>query len=160
MKKKFMKLSTVSAMTSIALLAAPMMNVYAQGTVQGTTATFDKYLVMEKNANVPNATFDFTVSTPTEDEMNSVANPTNTHLTVRKGIGAPTASSTTFAPGDETFSSKQRTRTATSSTSATDLQEDQVEGLTATKKYAKKTSTVDFSNVTFSEPGVYRYKVT
>ena len=60
-------------MTSIALLAAPMMNVYAQGTVQGTTATFDKYLVMEKNANVPNATFDFTVSTPTEDEMNSVA---------------------------------------------------------------------------------------
>lgn len=160
MKKKFMKLSTVSAMTSIALLAGPMMNVYAQGTVKGTTATFDKYLVMEKNANVPNATFTFNISTPTDDEMQSVANPTNTQLTVRKGIGAPIASPTTFAPGDETFGTLQKTRTATTSTSATDFQDDQVEGLAATKKYAKKTSTVDFSKVTFSEPGVYRYKVT
>lgn len=136
----------------------------------GTTTTFDKYLVMKKNANVPNATFSYTVSIPTDDEMKTLPNPEDTNgtnLTVRKGIGSPTASSTTFTAGDQTFDSAQKSRTNTGSKTYEAKEDDQVTlgdghklGQNGDRKYAKKTSTVDFSGVTFSEPGVYRYKIT
>ncbi|BBH25306.1 hypothetical protein SG0102_02400 [Intestinibaculum porci] len=128
-----------------------------------TKTTFDKYLVMKKNANVPNATFSYTVSIPTDDEMKSLPNPEDTNgtnLTIRKGIGSPTASSTTFEAGDQTFDSAQTVRTNTDSKTYDEKTADQVIGLDKDHKYAKQTSTVDFSKVTFSEPGVYRYKIT
>lgn len=131
--------------------------------VAGTTTTFDKYLVMKRNANVPNATFSYTISVPTDDEMKELANPEDTNgtnLTVRKGIGAPTVSSTTFNAGDQTFDDVQKGRPNKTSTDYNDQQNDDVDGLDETKKYAKKTATVDFKGVTFNEPGVYRYKIT
>lgn len=163
-KKRFYGLKTAAvvaaAVMTVAGTAAPAFA--ATTPVAGTSTTFDKYLVMKKNANVPNATFSYTVSIPTDDEMKTLPNPEDTNgtnLTVRKGIGSPTASSTTFTADDKTFDSAQTARTNTSSVKTTDLKEDQVT-LGDNQKYAKQTSTVDFSKVTFSEPGVYRYKVT
>lgn len=177
--KKGKKLSTASALSAVLMVGAIMNAVPAFAandmgatanpsatvttkTVAGTKTTFDKYLVMKKNANVPNATFSYTVSIPTDDEMKSLPNPEDTNgtnLTVRKGIGSPTASSTTFAAGDQTFDSAQTVRTNTGSKTYDEKTADQVT-LDENHKYAKHTSTVDFSKVTFSEPGVYRYKIT
>ena len=163
--KKRNKLHTASVLSAV-LMAGAIMNAVpafaATTPVAGTTTTFDKYLVMKKNANVPNATFSYKVSIPTDDEMRSLPNleDTNgTNLTVRKGIGAPTVSSTTFAAGDQTFDSAQKSRTNKSSSTYDAAEDDQVT-LDENHKYAKHTSTVDFSKVTFSEPGVYRYKIT
>lgn len=170
MKKKKRNIRSITTAALIAAMGiAPAVSAvptYAATTpVAGTTTatTFDKYLVMKRNANVPNATFSYTVSIPTDAEMESLPNPEDTNgtnLTVRKGIGAPTASDTTFKAGDQTFDAAQKARTNTSSKTYDAKEDDQVNGLDATKKYAKKTSTVDFSSVTFHEPGVYRYKVT
>ena len=165
--KKRNKLHTASALSAV-LMAGAIMNAtpaFAAAPttpVVGPTTTFDKYLVMKKNANVPNATFSYTISIPTDDEMNSLPNPEDTNgtnLTVRKGIGAPTVSSTEFKAGDQTFDSAQKSRTNQSSSSYGVAEDDQVT-LDKDHKYAKHTSTVDFSKVTFSEPGVYRYKIT
>ncbi|MEE3309202.1 MAG: hypothetical protein VZR57_08655, partial [Sharpea azabuensis] len=177
--KKGKKLNTASALSAV-LMAGAIMNAVpafaANGTratadpsatvttktVAGTKTTFDKYLVMKKNANVPNATFTYTIAVPSDTEMNSLPNleDTNgTNLTVRKGIGAPTVSSTEFKAGDQTFDSAQKSRTNTGSKTYDEKTADQVT-LDENHKYAKHTSTVDFSKVTFSEPGVYRYKIT
>ena len=163
-KKRFYGLKTAAVVAAAVMTAAgTAAPAFAATTpVVGTKTTFDKYLVMKKNANVPNATFSYTVSIPTDDEMAKLANPEDTNgtnLTVRKGIGAPTASSTEFKAGDQTFDSKQSVRTDKSSTGYDEAKEDQVT-LGDNQKYAKHTSTVDFSKVTFSEPGVYRYKIT
>lgn len=163
-KKRSYGLKTAAVIAAAVMTAAgTVAPAFAATTpVAGTSTTFDKYLVMKKNANVPNATFSYTVSIPTDDEMKTLPNPEDTNgtnLTVRKGIGAPTASSTTFAAGDQTFDSAQKSRTNTGSKTYDAKEDDQVT-LGDNQKYAKKTSTVDFSKVTFNEPGVYRYKIT
>lgn len=172
MKKKKRNIRSITTAALIAAMGiAPAVSAvptYAATTpVAGTKTTFDKYLVMKRNANVPNATFSYTVSIPSDDEMKSLPNPEDTNgtnLTVRKGIGEPTASTTTFAAGDQTFDGKQRVRTDKDSNAYDATADDQVGTdtikLDETKKYAKHTSTVDFSRVSFSEPGVYRYKIT
>ena len=167
MKKKKRNIRSITTAALIAAMGiAPAVSAvptYAAATpVTETKTTFDKYLVMKRNANVPNATFSYTVSIPSDDEMKSLPNPEDTNgtnLTVRKGIGAPTVSATTFAAGDQTFDSAQKSRTNTGSKTY-DAQEDDQVTLDKDHKYAKHTSTVDFSKVTFSEPGVYRYKIT
>ena len=167
MKKKKRNIRSITTAALIAAMGiAPAVSAvptYAATTpVAETKTTFDKYLVMKKNANVPNATFSYTIAAPSDTEMNALANPEDTNgtnLTVRKGIGAPTVSSTTFSAGDQTFDTVQKGRPNKTSTTYEDQQNDDVDGL-AGKKYAKKTATVDFSGVNFSEPGVYRYKIT
>lgn len=170
-KKRFYALKTAAVVAAAVMTAAgTTAPAFAATTPVAGTTTFDKYLVMKKNANVPNATFSYTVSIPTDDEMKTLPNPEDTigtNLTVKKGIGSPTASSTTFTAGDQTFDSAQKSRTNTGSKTYDAKEDDQVTlgdghklGQNGDRKYAKKTSTVDFSGVTFSEPGVYRYKIT
>lgn len=128
------------AVTAMPAHADPMLS------VKGTETTFDKYLVMDENANVPNATFTFSIAAGTAVAA-SGTNPAiyagnDSHVT-----GQPTLDSATvtFAPTDDTFSDKQEGDTVS---------------LDSNQKYAKKTVKVDFSKVTFNAPGIYRYKIT
>lgn len=187
---------------SVALLAGTIMSsavpTHAATTpVSGTTTTFDKYLVMKKNANVPNATFSYKVSIPDDSDVDTwlegaeeykTQDTNNTYLSVRKGIYGkgengekvlPTVTNTVFKAGDQTYDKVQKTRTNQESKSYTDKANDKVylyDGTTygyseyygdspdvvlkKGQKYAKHTATVDLSKITFSEPGVYRYKIT
>jgi len=147
--------ATVMAASSTAV---PAFASATKGPAEGGKTTFDKYLIMKNNANVPNATFSYKV-TPADDEIPTDTNGTN--LTVRKGIGTPTASSTEFKAGDQTFDKAQTVRTNSDSKTYDEKTADPVpQGLLDEGyKYAKHTSTVDFTGITFNEPGVYRYKV-
>lgn len=121
--------------------------------VTGESTTFDKYLVMDQEANVPNASFTYTIApgTPKNYDVD------HKKVEVLAGVGVPTMTDEdpntngyqlVFKPKDDTLNKTLQAG-------------DNVKNIDFTKQgYAKKTSTVDFSGVTFTEPGIYRYVIT
>ena len=108
--------------------------------VSGTSMQFQKALVMKSQANVPTITFEYSiepgaaVASQTPGKMEIIS------PSVAKGVqGVPTVNSASFAPGHATVTS--------------------ADGVTieSGKKAALENLTVDFSGVSFSEPGIYRY---
>lgn len=138
MKKHARFLATLLAAALLVAAALPSAFAFKYTAVEGTCTTFDKYLVMDVDANVPNATFAFTVAPGT-----AIA-ATENSVAVLAGIGTPTIADVTFAPTDSTTAGLP---------SDTDT-------ATAGQQYATQTAKVDFSGISFTEPGIYRYIVT
>lgn len=115
------------------------------------TTTFDKYLVMDKQAEVPKASFKYTVTAGTAKTYNAAGKKTevlagiDADKVTMAGVGTETANTITYKPGDATLNDKNA--------SVKDYDN-------GTEKYAKKTATLDFSACRFTEPGIYRYIVT
>lgn len=126
-------------------------------TIEGTkTTTFDKFLVMDKQANVPNATFTYAVTAgnakayDVDGKKFQVLAGVDANKITMAGVGADdaVANSIVFKQGD-------------GSDGAHEGKDQYVKDLDKTKqKYAMKTATLDFSKVQFTEPGVYRYVIT
>ena len=135
-----------------------------------TTTTFDKYLVMKKSATVPYADFLYTVSsdgatstTPTNEEVYpqvlipATAAGSDTTPVVWKGVRpdkvkvivgtseSAAKNKLVFTPADGTTDGEYRVGKGDIATSG--------------EKYVKKQFTLDFSEIHFAEPGVYRYYV-
>ncbi len=132
------------ALLGLCLMAASSLTLTARAAnytpVSGTATSFDKYLIIDKDANVPAASFDFSIA-PGEAMA-----ATENSMEVLAGAGTPVLSGpAVFTAGEEAYSSVQ-------SGDSLDL--------TADEKYAFKTINVDFSSVSFDEPGIYRYVIT
>ena len=108
--------------------------------VAGTTTDFTKYLVVSNDANIPAATFSFTV------EPGAAVAAGEGTLAVLAGLDADKVviEDTTFTAGQDTTAGAA---------------EDGIVNTTE-KKYAQNTVTVDLTQVRFPEPGVYRYIIT
>lgn len=140
------------AATLLLLISLLAMPVSAANTNVAPTSnlktTFNKYLVMDANANVPNAEFEFTIGAGTAVAATDglpaiyagIVSETKPIIGV-DNAGTVTAGNAVFKPDDTTTSG---TPTGTDST----------------KKYAQKTMTVDFSGISFTAPGIYRYIIT
>lgn len=153
MKKNLSRILSLALVLALCLaLALPA---FAAGSTYETeradgskeTVTFDKYLLMKNNANVPNATFTFTVSAGSAASAETgkfeiLAGPNPEKVKVNNVAKENTV---TFAVGDGT---------------STEAGSSTVQGLVDGKKYATKQITLDFSEVVFPEPGVYRYIIT
>lgn len=137
--KRFKKLMAILMATalimSIAAISASAENTYTP--VNGTNTQFNKYLVVDSDTNIPAISFNFTVAPGT-----AVAATSSTPA-ILAGVGTPSIATVTFTNGQ-----------ATSTEAPSDLT------LASGKKFAVQTATVDFSGVTFTEPGVYRYVIT
>lgn len=157
-----MKRRSITRMVSAAVVSAAMLlaatPVLAAGsnystTIEGTkTTTFDKYLVMDQYANVPNASFTYAVTAGTaqtydvdDKTFEVLAGVDADKVTITDQDTATAGNQLVFAPTDTTKTDENAS----------------VKGYDKdTQKYAMKTATVDFSAVTFTEPGVYRYVIT
>lgn len=115
------------------------------------TTTFDKYLVMDKQAEVPNASFKYAITAGTAKAYDvagkkfAVLAGVDADKVTMAGVGSATANTITYKQGDATLEDENA------------LVKDYYK---ETDKYAKKTATLDFSECRFTEPGIYRYIVT
>lgn len=146
------------AAAAMALTLASPFAALAAGTtytpVNGSADTFkfDKYLVMKNDANVPNYTAMFKIEAgsaiaadATKGKMEVLAGPV--------ANGAPSITGTAvFAPTDTPTAENAVPEGKTVTFSTSDVKTDE--------KFATKTLGVDFSGVSFDEPGVYRYTIT
>lgn len=114
---------------------------FSNTAASGGAVTFKKCFVVDSEASVPSETFNFTIA-PGTAQSYDVANQ---HFEVLAGVGTPTIGTATFSSSD------------TTSTTAADG-----DGVTLSdgQAYAVTTVSVDFSGVSFDEPGVYRYVIT
>ena len=151
--------------TAIAMAAAVMAGFAAPVCAAGVTYTgvnggsvkVEKYLIMDRNTNVPVVEFEYGIA------LGQSQNASSGNLMVfgaNSGSisGTPTVTNAVFANNTTTYNSVQTIPTDT----GTQLVENTLDPvtLTATQKYARASFTVDFTNVTFTEPGVYRYILT
>ena len=158
-EKITMKKKTIAKTGATMLTMAMLLNgttVFAAGKnytgVAGTTTTFDKYLVMDTQANIPNASFSYSITPGTPKSYNVGENK----FEILAGIGTPTMAGVDSSTANTIAFKQSDTITAT----GTAASGDQVKNLESTQKYVKKIATLDFSGITFTEPGVYRYVIT
>lgn len=146
-----------AAIMAAAMIMAQGMPVMAAGTNYGNviggtkTTTFDKYLVMDAQAQVPNVSFSYAVTAgqakayDVDGKKFEVLAGVDADKVTMAGVGSETAGTIAYAQGDAT------------------LQDDNAlvkDYDKAAEKYAKKTATLDFSACQFTEPGIYRYVIT
>lgn len=153
MKKK--TLAKFAAAFAAVTVIAGAMPVFAAGTdytteIGGTkTTTFEKYLVMDADANVPNASFTYAVTAGEavaySDTSIEILAGVDADKVTMAGVGSETANTIKYAPGD---------------TTANDVNTKVKNYDNKAQKYALKTATLDFSACAFKEPGVYRYVIT
>ena len=159
MKKRIIAKTGATMLTMAMLLNGT--TVFAAGTtnygptIEGTkTTTFDKFLLMDSQANVPNATFTYAVAAGNAKAYDVAGKK----FQVLAGVDADKI--TMAGVGDGAAANKIVFKQGDGSDTHDTTKDAYVKDLAAGKKYALKTATLDFSKVQFTEPGVYRYVIT
>lgn len=149
-KTRFRKRIVAMAASALLVAASVATALPAQAAVNEPPATnltwsFNKYLVMDKDANAPDVTFTFDIT------AGGAVDATGGNPAIYAGNdsqrveGTPTVGTADFDPLDTTYTQVQGSDKVT---------------LGADKAYAKKSVTVDFQSVKFKAPGIYRYIIT
>lgn len=139
-------LTAAASLVMLATCAVTAMPAHAANTaITGPSEVKIKsYLVIGKDANIPAATFTYDVTAGPEQNADATQNKGR----IEAGItpGAVEVQDAVFTAGEDTTVGNV-TAGGTIDASATDF------------KYAVKEITVDFSGVSFTAPGVYRYVI-
>ena len=122
----------------ISALAAPA-SAAGYTPIKGGEATFNKYLIVDEKANVPNVTFSYEIAPGT------AISATTSTVEVLPGVSGATVGTAAFSANDTKLTEKAAGDTVT---------------LDSGENYVKKTVTLDFTACSFDEPGIYRYILT
>lgn len=138
MKKSFRKAAALALSLALVMLCGICAFAASYTPVKGdASCSFKQFLIIDKSARIPKIEFSYSI-TP-----GSAVSASAGKMAVLAGVGLPTVGKAVFAEGEE-------------------VSETAVEGVTlgADQCFAQKTVAFDFTGVSFSEPGIYRYAVT
>lgn len=151
MKKKRMMAALALAMALGSTMPVCAAGMYSDAIGGEMEFSFSKYLVMDSEANVPNAEFTYAVTAGAAKSYDvagkkfQILAGVDADKVVMSGAAEGAGIKVAFAVGDATKNDENT----------------YVKGYdNAVQKYAEKSVTLDFSAVKFTEPGVYRYIVT
>lgn len=153
-RKRLASVLGASALT-VGTMLAPAMPVFAATSytgVSGSSVSIQKYLVMDSNAAVPNVTFNFSIVGESKANSNTYSGSDASKVT-----GSPVIGKAVFYELSTKYSSVQNS--VSTGVQVVTGKKDPVT-LEAGQSYARANVSVDFSGVTFKEPGIYRYKIT
>lgn len=136
--------------------------------IHGDTFTFDKYLVMENEAVVPNVSFTFKVEPASGTDLTTAEGSVFTLNPGPAGIKftADAANSVELIGESPTTQAKVSFKSADNDDTITEINKGtrtisfMTDTINDDEKFAEKLLTLDLSDVTFSQPGVYRYVIT
>ena len=158
-----MKKRTIAKTGATMLTMAMLLNgttVFAANTyagVNGEKVNIEKYLVVKSTATVPNVTFNFTITGKTAIDASADGVQVFAGDDASRVEGTPTIGTAVFTKDDVKHDTAQ------------DLESTGIKVVPGTKdpvtltpgqSYAKHDVSVDFTNVKFKEPGIYRYEIT
>lgn len=141
--KKFIKFFS-AALAFALMFSGTAVHAANYTAIPGTTTELNKYLVVDKDTEIPAAEFTFTVSAgnAVEATADTVKTWAGLNPELVKVNNEAQTGKVTFTAGEAATAGA-------------------LEGVaTADEKYAVKTIALDFSGVNFAEPGVYRYLLT
>jgi hypothetical protein len=151
MKRNISKaLAILMTLALIMTLAAVTAFAYTPINGGSTSDLFKKYLTVDADAQIPNASFEFAINAGTAvpggdgNALEILAGPV---VESNGEITAPTVAPATFTSGMRT-------------TTGLPTDPDHDSPTTTDKKFAESGIAFNFTGVTFSAPGVYRYEVT
>ncbi len=172
----------IASIAAVPISASAAGTLYTLGLTDATDGTnpvsnnvtmIDKYLVMDVNANVPNASFDFSIAPYDSNaaEKAVITPASGSNLAVINGVTAQTSGTLDFKANDAantgsatagvvSFVQSDTNTTVTEGATGADTAVVWQDATVGNEKYSKKTLTLDFSTVQFTEPGVYRYLIT
>lgn len=138
--KRFKKLMAIIMVTALIMIVAAISASAANYTaVAGTSTSFNKYLIVDEDAEVPAVTFEYTIA------PGAPIGPTNSTLSVFAGVGTPVVGTAAYAASD---------------TKSTTVATGDLVTLDSGENYVKKVVNINFESVSFPEPGIYRYILT
>lgn len=139
--KRFTKIMAILMVTALIMSIAAISGSAYTAVNGDNSLSFNKFLIVDSDARIPAITFNYTIAPGSAVAADSA----NNKPAIIAGVGTPTIGSASFASGETAYDTKQGSDEVT---------------LDSGEKYAKKTVTVDFSSVQFSQPGIYRYVIT
>ncbi len=157
-KKSILGFTAAAALAAEMLVPMETMAVTAYTPVAGTSFSFNTYFIMDAGDTVPNTSFSFSIS---PGSARSSLTSDNAVMQVLPGVGSPSIANITF-----TYETATKKEAGTNiDVARTNMMRCNKEGsdtvqLDSGEKYATAAGTADFSGVTFTEPGIYRYVIT
>ena len=158
-----MKKRTIAKTGATMLTMAMLLNgttVFAANTyagVNGEKVNIEKYLVVKSTATVPNVTFNFTITGKTAIDASADGVQVFAGDDASRVEGTPTIGTAVFTKDDVKHDTAQDLEST--GIKVEPGTKDPVT-LTPGQSYAKHDVSVDFTNVKFKEPGIYRYEIT